>query len=419
MSIDPAARLNVANAGRRPPVRVMFLHTTADIGGAETITLNLIRRLDRSRFQPELCCLKVAGDDRRNAVGGNPRLRSAAAKQIRSARAAATGAAVAASADRRDHFRRRRRQDVLGAVGRSAGRRAGDLSAIHSTGFPDRIGRLNRTLTPLTDMFIGVADAHGRYLVEQERFPAEKVCVIPNGIDTDRFRPRAANPELRRRLGLRPGPVAGTVARLGPEKNHELFLEAAACARREVPDAQFLLIGDGPLDDFLRQRARQLGIADCVHFLGWRSDVAELLGLLDVFLLTSHIEANPVSILEALATGVPVVSTRVGSVAETVGADAGFLVEPGDAAAIAGHLVRLFHNPILARTMGMAGRESVLRRWSLDQMVLRYEDLIEDTFRRKRPLEASRRPAPCPPLVETSETGFSQQLMHDLQGVSR
>jgi glycosyltransferase involved in cell wall biosynthesis len=274
-------------------------------------------------------------------------------------------------------------------------------------------------LTPLTHRFIGVADAHGRYLVEQERFPAEKVCVIPNGIDTERFRPRAADPELRRRLGLRPGLVAGTVARLGPEKNHEMFLDVAARTRQELPDAQFLLIGDGPLRDALRQRAQQLGIADCVHFLGWRSDVAELLGQLDVFLLTSHIEANPISILEALATGVPVLSTRVGSVAESVGAHAGFLVEPGDAAGMAGHLVELFRNRDVSRAMGMAGRESVIRRWSLDQMVVRYEDLVEDTYRCVRPAEAARRTAQRLRSLKPNQTDFSPRLIHDLEGVPR
>jgi glycosyltransferase involved in cell wall biosynthesis len=381
-----------ADAAPRP-LRVMFLHTTADIGGAETITLNLIRRLDRSRFQPELCCLKELG-----AIG-----------ELLSAEIPVFQRLLRNKYDLRvlprlTRLMRRRQIDAIISVGagdkmfwgRLAARLAGVpviISAIHSTGFPDRIGRLNRALTPLTNMFVGVAEAHGRYLVEQERFPAEKVCVIPNGIDTDRFRPRVTDPELRRHLGLRPGPVAGTVARLGPEKNHELFLEVAARTRQEVPNAQFVLIGDGPLREFLRQRARQLGIADCVHFLGWRSDVAELLGLLDVFLLTSHIEANPVSILEALATGVPVVSTRVGSVAESVCADAGFLVEPGDAAGMAGHLVRLFRGPDLARTMGLAGRESVVRRWSLDQMVVRYENVIEKIYRHQRLLQASRRPA--------------------------
>jgi glycosyltransferase involved in cell wall biosynthesis len=174
-----------------------------------------------------------------------------------------------------------------------------------------------------------------------------------------------------------------------------LFLNVAARIRREVPDSQFLLIGDGPLRETLEQRARQLGIADCIHFLGWRRDVAELLGLLDVFLLTSDIEANPVSILEALAAGVPVVSTRVGSVAETVSADAGFLVAPGDASEMAEHLVRLFRNPDLARAMGLAGRQSVVGRWSLDQMVRQYEAMIERVYRQRQPHAPSRPSVPA------------------------
>jgi glycosyltransferase involved in cell wall biosynthesis len=375
----------------RRPLRVMFLHTSVDIGGAETVTLNLIRRFDRSRFEPELCCLKARG-----TIG-----------ELLSAEVPVFDHLLRNKYDLRvlprlTRLLRRRRIDAIVSVGagdkmfwgRSAAWLAGVpviISAIHSTGYPDRIGRLNRMLTPLTNMFIGVAETHGRYLVEQERFPAEKVCVIPNGVDTERFRPRAADPELRRRLGLRSGPVAGTVARLGPEKNHELFLDVAARTRQEVPDAQFLLIGDGPLADVLRRRARRLGIADCVHFLGWRSDVPELLSLLDAFLLTSHIEANPVSILEALATGLPVVSTRVGSVAETVRSDNGFLVEPGDAAGMARHLARLFRNPVLARRMGAAGRQLVIRRWSLDQMVQQYEDVIESIYRTNRLFRTSRR----------------------------
>src|SRR5437588_542366 len=83
------------------------------------------------------------------------------------------------------------------------------------------VGRLNRLLTRLTDMFVAVAAPHGQYLVEREGFPAAKVCVISNGVDVDRFRPRPADPELRRQLGLPDGaPLAGILAALRPEKNH-------------------------------------------------------------------------------------------------------------------------------------------------------------------------------------------------------
>ena len=116
--------------------------------------------------------------------------------------------------------------------GRLAAWRAGVpvvASALHSTGWPDGVGRLNRLLTPITDAFIAVADAHGEYLVERERFPRRKVCVIPNGVDVERFRTGGERLASRQELGLTPTtPVAGIVAALRPEKNHELFLRAAA-----------------------------------------------------------------------------------------------------------------------------------------------------------------------------------------------
>jgi glycosyltransferase involved in cell wall biosynthesis len=116
------------------------------------------------------------------------------------------------------------------------------ISALHSTGWPDRIGRLNRMLTPLTDAFIGVATAHGRYLIEDERIPAERVHVIPNGVDTERFQPRPRDCSLLATLGIpNEAKTVGLVAVLRPEKNHELFLRAAVVNWFEVSGFWFLV----------------------------------------------------------------------------------------------------------------------------------------------------------------------------------
>lgn len=366
------------------PLRVMFLHTSGFVGGAETLMLNLIRRMDRGRFSPEFCCLKELGP-----VG------DALSHEIPTFERLLKHKYDFGVVGRLTRLMRQRRVDALVVVGagdkmfwgRLAAWRAGVpvvLCAIHSTGWPDRIGRLNRALTPLTDRFIAVAPTHGRYLVEQERFPKDRVCVIPNGVDTERFQPRPPDSSLRDQLGIPPGPVAGTVARLSSEKNIKLFLESAALARRQVPNAQFVIVGDGPLREKLIAQAGELGVAGCVHFLGLRFDVPQLLGLMDVFLLTSHIEANPVSVLEAIASGIPVVATRVGSVPETVQDGAGFLVDPGDAEAIARRLVQLWADPSLLRSMGQAGRELVVRDWSLQAMVEQYQNLIEEIYGQKR-----------------------------------
>jgi glycosyltransferase involved in cell wall biosynthesis len=389
------------------PIRVMFLHTTTLIGGAETLMLSLIRRMDRTRFAPELCCLKSLG-----TIG------ELLSSEIPTYERLLKNRYDLRVLPRLALLMRRRRVDAIISVGAGDkmfwGRLAAGLArvpvvicSIHSTGWPDRIGRLNRALTPLTDMFVGVAESHGRYLIEQEGFPPEKVCVIPNGIDAEQFRPRPENAQLRNSLGIPPGPVAGTVARLGPEKNHRLFLEAAAKIRRDVPQAQFLIVGDGPLRGSLEEYARQLGVADCVHFLGLRNDVPEILALMNVFMLTSHIEANPVSILEAFATGVPVVSTRVGSVPETVREDNGFLVDPGDCAGMVQCVARLLSDPALAQTLGESGRQALISCWSVDRMVRQYEDMIEEIYRRNRPPKVL--PKTVPP-DELNITGKDEEV---------
>jgi glycosyltransferase involved in cell wall biosynthesis len=121
-----------------------------------------------------------------------------------------------------------------------------------------------------------------------------------------------------------------------------------------------------------------------VRFLGSRNDVPRLLAAMDVFALTSHIEANPVSILEAMSAGRPVVATNVGSIHEAVtNGGTGFLVEPGDADQLAGRIIGLLQDASLRRSMGESARQAVLARWSLDAMVHGYERLIESVYDQK------------------------------------
>jgi glycosyltransferase involved in cell wall biosynthesis len=214
---------------------------------------------------------------------------------------------------------------------------------------------------------------------------AAKVRVIPNGVDVERFHPRWPDRTLGDRLHLPEGaPVAGIVAALRPEKNHALFLRSAALVRRQLPEARFLIVGDGPERGRLERLCRELAIGDAVHFLGTRTDVAELLSLVDVLMLTSHMESNPVSILEAMASEKPVVATRVGSVPETVlDGRTGHLVPPGHASRMAARVVELLRNPDRAAQMGRAGREEVIAHWSIERTVRGYEDLLREIYTSK------------------------------------
>jgi glycosyltransferase involved in cell wall biosynthesis len=367
------------------PLRVMFVITSLDVGGAETLLVNLLRRMDRSRFAPELCCLKTLGTLGEQLVSEIPvhhgLLRHKLDLRV---------------FGRLTKLLRERQIDAVVTVGagdkmfwgRLAAARAHVpvvISALHSTGWPDEITFLNRRLTSMTDAFVAVAGRHAQYLVDEEKLPAGRMVVIPNGVDTEAFRPRPKNAALLHEFSIPTGaPVAGIVAVLRPEKNHELFLQMAARVVRDVSDAHFLVIGDGPRREELQSLAEELGLNNQVHFLGRRADVPELLGLLDVFVLTSQMEANPVSILEAAATGKPVVATAVGSIPEAVlEGQTGFLVEPGDVKLLSKRVLEVMMNPGAAQRLGAAARLHVVQNWSIERMVVGYEELIERVFERK------------------------------------
>ena len=371
----------------RGPLRVLFTITSMPVGGAETLLVNLVRRMDPSRFRPEICCLKEPGPLGELLAREMP-VHSGLLKSKYDVRIL----------PRLQRLMVQRQVDAVVTVGagdkmfwgRLAAWRARVpvvLAALHSTGWPDGVGRLNRYLTPLTDGFIAVAQDHGRFLVEGEGFPVRKVHVIPNGVDTQRFCPNpVARAAKRRDLRLHADvPVFGIVAALRQEKNHLLFLRAAKWIRQAIPDAVFLLVGEGPQREQIELAVASAGLQDCVRLLGSRSDIPDLLAAMDVFVLTSRTEANPVSILEAMATGLPVVATRVGSVFETVHEGRnGYLVESGDAESIARHCIFLASRPDVAQRLGERGRQVTEQHWSVQRMVDGYQQLISDIYQRKR-----------------------------------
>jgi glycosyltransferase involved in cell wall biosynthesis len=388
------------------PLPILFVQTSMPVGGAETLLVNLVRRMDRDVFAPELVCLKERG----------PLGDLLAEEGVPVHYELLSGKYDLRVLPRLTALMRHRRIGAVVTVGagdkmfwgRLAARAAGVpvvAAALHSTGWPDGVGRLNRMLTPLTDAFIAVAEPHGRFLVEFEKFPQSKVRVVPNGVDTERFAPAPHAMAIREELGVGPTtPLVGILAALRPEKNHDLFLAAASRILHAVPEAKFIVIGDGPERRHIEESATMLGLYDpfnpgtsALRMLGNRDDVPAVLAALDVLTLTSHNEANPVSILEAMSCGLPVVATNVGSVSESViEGQTGYLVPAGDKRLLADRVIELLNEPLLAQRLGEAGRERVLERSSLDVMVGGYERLIAELYRKKtgRQVKAVERPAP-------------------------
>lgn len=365
------------------PLRVMFLLTSMPVGGAETLLVNLVRRFDRDRINPLVACLKdkdVLGEELKQEIPVFENLIQhkydfgVAGRLRRLFKQEQVDAIITVGAGDKMFW---------GRLGARRARVPVILSALHSTGWPDGVGRLNRMLTGITDGFIACARQHAEYQVQQEKFPSEKVFLIPNGIDTDRFVFDAASRnQWREKLGIATStPVVGIVAALRPEKNHDLFLRAAKLTVAKLPNAEFVIAGDGPERQRLERLAETLALKTKTHFIGSTSDIPGVLSMVDLFALTSHNEASPVSIMEALSCRRPVVATDVGSIDESViDGQTGFLVLPGDADNMSDRWCRLLSDTQLASQFGDAGRNHIMANSSLQSMTDGYTQLIETTF---------------------------------------
>ena len=237
----------------------------------------------------------------------------------------------------------------------------------------DDATKLKAEVNRLVDRIITVsAESRRSHLASGIAHP-DQIVTIPNGIDASAFASTdpTAHAPLRRQLGLAPtAPVVGTVARLSEQKGHRYLLEAWPQVRAVVPDAELLLVGDGPLRGELEQQAQALGIAGSVRFPGTRTDVPALLGLFTVAVLPSRFEGMPLFVLEAMAAGRPVVGTRVCGASEAIAeGETGLLVPPQDPAALATAVTSLLCAPAKAARMGHAGRVRLLRYYQARRMV--------------------------------------------------
>ena len=229
------------------------------------------------------------------------------------------------------------------------------------------------------DRVLSVSSRLAERMAAEMKLSVERITTIRNGVDLSRFNPghRAA---ARAALDLpAEALVLGSVGRLVPVKDHATLLEAVALLKRDRVDATLVLSGDGPLRDALLARAAALGIQNQVRLLGHRKDVEVVLAALDVFVLSSVSEGLSNTILEAMATGLPVVATRVGGADELVrDGETGLLVAPGSPREMAAALGRFVTDRAARRTMGAAGRDRVEAEFALSTMVQRYEALYVD-----------------------------------------
>lgn len=240
------------------------------------------------------------------------------------------------------------------------------------------------------DALIAVSEADRRRMHRVERIPMEKLRFVPNGIPA--LDPPDPGVDLRTDFAVAPGcPVIGAVATLRPVKALDVLIRAAVPLKARFPGLKVLIAGasvEGDVRDPEREKlaalARELGVGDEIVFLGRRSDVSNVLAALDVAILSSDFEGSPLSVLEYMAAGKPVVATRVGGVPDVVeDGVTGFLVDPQDPNGLASAVAQLLDDPSRAAAMGRAGRERCRRKFSIENTTRQIEGLYEELYSAK------------------------------------
>ena len=382
--------------GMRPgpsKLRIVFLASSMEIvGGQEQYISQQIVNLDKSRWEPVLCCLKTVGPMAAPVlaagipvISGFQRFKYDLASLLRLAK-----------------FLRKQKPAILYIfdfrnvlfIGRLAALLAGRplvVIASHKMNYR-HTGRsfkwLDLLLMPLTDHVIAAAHAHRESLIANDRIPPHKVTAIHNGIQLSRLAADLRHPLTKAELGIPPdAKVVGTVARLSPEKSLSVLLRAAVLVSRAVPATHLVFVGDGPQRMALEQEAASLGIGERVHFLGIRKRVAPIVRHFDVFALPSSTsELFSAATLEAMALRIPAVVTDVGSMREMVVPDVtGHLVPSDDPQALADALIRVLRNSGEAGRMGAAARARVESLFTAEREVAEIQALFEALLAARRP----------------------------------
>ena len=244
---------------------------------------------------------------------------------------------------------------------------------------------LERIAARMSDTVITLTDGLRRELAEQYRITRKgRITVLPLGLDLDAFAktPRRQGTFCRAHDLPADAPLIGIVGRLVPVKNHSLFLRAAVKIKQHLPDARFAIVGDGELRAELEAEALALGLSDCVIFTGWSRDVAPVYSDLDVLVISSLNEGTPVSVIEALSAGCPVVATAVGGLPDLLdGGDLGTLVPSEDADALALAVVQTIASPPdVSRAQAL-----MLDRYGIDRLVKDLDALYRGLLAKKQP----------------------------------
>jgi len=357
-------------------IKVLHILLSLEIGGMEQVVADLITHLDADEFFPVVACLESLGP-----IAAELGKKGVTVVQVERMAPLLSFAYPANLMKLIRDFR----IDVVhvhsGCWHKAAlaARLCGIRNVLyteHGRIFPDSpaVMFLDRLYSPLTRHVVVVSDNLAKYMCSDIGIPARKISVIINGIDVERFRPARCPPVKTDKLRI------GIIARLAPVKDITTLVRAMVIVNQNNPDLLLSIVGDGPERYLLESLVKELGLSSVVGFHGFRRDIPEVLREMDIFTLCSLSEGTSITLLEAMASGKPVVVTNVGGNPAIIKMGVnGLLVPAGEPDSLAQALLKLAEDSELRQSMGVANINRVTEKYSIQAMTRKYEALYRQS----------------------------------------
>jgi glycosyltransferase involved in cell wall biosynthesis len=375
---------------RSRPKRVLHVIDSFDLGGAQTFLLDLVRHLDPTLFVPEVAAMHGHGVFEQAFHESGITTHSLSPSKFPPLYLPNFWRLMRLGDFDILHFHLFGANLCAKPLAIAAGHRAlivhdqcNDASRDNSLLLLSADALANRGASRV----IAVSESVRRYLLNREDLADSRVEMVPNGIDAGQFTPgdERRKREARERMELPEGCfLIGGVGRLVAQKNFSLFLQSASALSLRHPEAFFVIAGSGPLESQLRREADALGISGRIRFLGHVTDRMGLYHALDALMLTSDFEGTPMTLLEAMASGVPVVASRVDGIAEVCTHDADALLVPRrDLGGFVGALENLVTDTGLREALGRNARRTILARYEIRKIARRIEGIYADVLEKQ------------------------------------
>lgn len=367
------------------PIKILHLCASLSVGGAERFLLGLAERLDRRRFEMHICCLNVL---RGNALQQEFEQLGLPIHVIGTKRFYDLRSIIEVA-----RYVRRQQIDIIHTqlanadiVGRLVGRALNRpvLSTLQNEPHDyNRHRAIHNWLSRVTARYLAtelipVSDRLREQFIAEWHIPAGRIHTIYNAVPMEEY---LTIPEGPPQHSDGDGPIITNIGRLNPQKAQHNLLTAAKLVLEQRPDARFMIVGQGRLDQPLKEQAQRLGIAERVTFTGLRKDIPAVLAQTDIFTLPSLWEGLPLTAIEAMAAARPVVLTDVGGNSELVQSGLnGMIVPPDDVDALAATLMELLNDEQRRTEMGRAARQRVQYDFSIDTIAAQHEALYESIW---------------------------------------